>query len=170
MNWLRSMKVSTRNLLWGGLTAIGLLLFCTVSLVSIHDNMLEDRKQRIKSLVEAGIGVLGHYHQLSTTGKLTDKDAKTAALDALRYMRYEGGNYLFGFDPEGNYYLSPASPDFEGTNKIDLKDANGKYLIRELISVAKAGGVMSHTTSPNRAHRPLRPRSVMRCCLHHGIW
>jgi methyl-accepting chemotaxis protein len=140
MNWLRSMKVSTRNLLWGGLTAIGLLLFCTVSLVSIHDNMLEDRKQRIKSLVEAGIGVLGHYHQLSTTGKLTDKDAKTAALDALRYMRYEGGNYLFGFDPEGNYYLSPASPDFEGTNKIDLKDANGKYLIRELISVAKAGG------------------------------
>jgi len=140
MNWLRSMKVSTRNLLWGGLTAIGLLLFCTVSLVSIRDNMLEDRKQRIKSLIEAGSGVLEHYHQLSATGKLTDKEARDTALDALRYMRYEGGNYLFVFDPEGLFYLMPATRDFEGTNKIDLKDANGKYLIRELISVAKAGG------------------------------
>jgi methyl-accepting chemotaxis protein len=102
--------------------------------------MLEDRKQRIKSLVEAGTGVLEHYHQLSATGKLTDKDARDTALDALRYMRYEGGNYLFVFDPEGLFYLMPATRDFEGTNKIDLKDANGKYLIRELISVAKAGG------------------------------
>jgi hypothetical protein len=70
MKWLRWMKVSTRNLLWGGLTAIGLLIFCVVALVAIRDSMMEDRKQRIKSLVEAGTGVLAHYQQLAASGKL----------------------------------------------------------------------------------------------------
>ncbi len=140
MNGLRSITVGKRNLIWGGVTAIGLILFCIASLLTLRDSMMEDRKQRIKSLVEAGTGVLDHYQQLSASGKLSEKDARNTALEALRHMRYEGGNYLFGFDPEGNYYLSPASRDFEGTNKIDLKDANGKYLIRELINAAKAGG------------------------------
>jgi methyl-accepting chemotaxis protein len=140
MNWLRLMKVGTRTQILGVLAAIGLLISCVVSLVSIRDNMMEDRKQRIKSLVEVGSGILVHYHQLSVSGKLTEKDAKTAAFDALRQMRYDGGNYLFGFDPEGTYFLMPANRDFEGTNKIDLKDANGKFLIRELSNVAKAGG------------------------------
>ncbi|MEF8759824.1 MAG: cache domain-containing protein [Candidatus Accumulibacter sp. UW25] len=140
MKWLRGMKVSTRNLLWGGMTAIGLSIFSVVALVAIRDSMMEDRKQRIKSLIEAGSGVLAHYQQLAASGKLPEKDARETALDALRHMRYEGENYLFAFDPEGLFYLMPVNRDFEGANKIDLKDANGKYLIRELIDAAKAGG------------------------------
>ena len=140
MNWLRLMKVGTRTQILGALTAIGLLISCAVSLVTIQDNMFNDRKQRIKSLVEAGVGVIEHYQQLSATGKMPEKNAKEAAIDALRYMRFEDGNYLFGFDPDGNYFLMPPNPDFEGTNKFDLKDAQGKYLIRELIVAARAGG------------------------------
>ncbi len=153
MNGLRSITVGKRNLIWGSPSADPLRR------VAGHHprRMMEDRKQRIKSLVEAGTGVLDHYQQLSASGKLSEKDARNTALEALRHMRYEGGNYLFGFDPEGNYYLSPASRDFEGTNKIDLKDANGKYLIRELIRPAAA----VQYDFPNRvASKSATPR----CC------
>ena len=130
--------------------------------------MLEDRKQRIKSLVEAGTGVLEHYHQLVATGKLAEKPARDAAFEALRYMRYEGGNYLFSFDPEGNFYLMPATRDFEGTNKIELKDANGKYLIRDLINVAKAGGGYVEYDFPKPGAQTASPKIAY--AAHFGPW
>ncbi|WP_319244825.1 cache domain-containing protein [uncultured Propionivibrio sp.] len=140
MKWLRSFRVSTRTQVLSVLTALGLLLVCAVSLFAIRDSMLDDRKLRIKSLVEVGVGVMEHYHQLAVAGKMPEKEARETAIETLRVMRFENGNYLFGFDTQGVYYLLPPNRDFEGKNKLDMKDSNGKFLLKELIGVAMVGG------------------------------
>lgn len=44
-------------------------------------------------------------------------------------------SYIFVLDPEGNMLVHP-DPGLEGTNAIDLKDVNGKPIIRGLIGAA----------------------------------
>jgi cytochrome c len=48
--------------------------------------------------------------------------------------------YVFVDDINGNVLVNPPSPEIEGKNLIDWKDAKGKELLREFIKVAKSKG------------------------------
>jgi methyl-accepting chemotaxis protein len=122
------------------LTLLGLLLLCATSLWKLHGNLLADRMEKTRNLVEVGVGVLRHYHGLSVAGKLSEDEAKAAAREALRGLRYGQGDYYFVFAQDGVYFLNPARPDFEGQNKREMQDARGKYLVRELVAQAELGG------------------------------
>lgn len=135
-----SLRVRTRMQILSALTLIGLLILCLVALLHLKDSMIEDRKQKTKNLVEVGIGVLAHFHQQSTAGKLSEAEAKAAAIATLRGLRYGSNDYYFGFDTGHVYFLLPTRPEFEGQNKADLKDASGKLLVQELVKAAVAGG------------------------------
>jgi methyl-accepting chemotaxis protein len=135
-----ALRVRTRMQVLSALTLVGLLVLCVVSLLHLQDSMLDDRKQKTKNLVEVGIGILAHHHKLAADGKLAEPEAKAAAIAALRGLRYAGSDYFFGFDTSHVYFLLPTKPEFEGQNKADLKDAKGKFLIRELVTAAQAGG------------------------------
>ncbi|MGE5319327.1 MAG: cache domain-containing protein, partial [Hyphomicrobiaceae bacterium] len=63
-----------------------------------------------------------------------------AAFDDLRVAgsRWrQGETYVFVLDPEGTMLLHP-DPALEGRNALDLKDVNGKPIIRGLIEAAAA--------------------------------
>ena len=49
----------------------------------------------------------------------------------------QGETYIFVIDPQGNMLVHP-DPAMEGHNKLDLKDVNGKPVIRGLIDAATA--------------------------------
>jgi cytochrome c len=51
-----------------------------------------------------------------------------------------GELYVFIFDVQGNYVASGANPKLVGTNAYDLKDAEGKPLVREMIAKGKSAG------------------------------
>jgi len=48
--------------------------------------------------------------------------------------------YVFVFDAKGVYEASGANPRLVGTNAIDMTDAEGKPLVREMIAVAQRKG------------------------------
>jgi len=53
---------------------------------------------------------------------------------------YTGTTYVFVDDFNGTVLVNPPTPEIEGKNLIDMKDAKGKTLIREFINVAKTKG------------------------------
>ncbi len=122
------------------LTLIGLAVLCIVALVNLKGNLLEDRKLKTRNLVEVALGIVSHFHQLSTRGVLPEADARLAAIATLRDLRYAGTDYFFGFDTNHVYFLLPTKPEFEGQNKKAMKDAKGTFLIQELVAAAQAGG------------------------------
>jgi signal transduction histidine kinase len=48
--------------------------------------------------------------------------------------------YIFVIKPNGLEIVNPAFPNLEGTNLMDLKDTQGKYVIREMMTVVKTKG------------------------------
>ena len=140
MSVLARTKLSTRMQLLVGLTLVGLLVLCVTALFQLKETMLDDRKEKVHNIVEVGLGIIAHHHKLAADGKLSEAEAKQAARDALRGLRFASSDYYFGIDTSGVYYLHGGNPAFEGQLKIDLKDTNGKFIIKELIAAAQAGG------------------------------
>jgi len=73
--------------------------------------------------------------------------------DAIEPIRYDEGNGYFSIHTmEGINILQPVFKNFEGTNVLDRKDANGKYSVREAIKIAKTKGegfLIWHYYKPN---------------------
>jgi signal transduction histidine kinase len=65
----------------------------------------------------------------------TKGDAAFADLRRSGSQWRQGETYIFVLDPEGNMLVHP-DPAMEGKNELDLKDINGKPIIRGLIGAA----------------------------------
>ena len=53
---------------------------------------------------------------------------------------YKGNTYVFVDDMSGTALVNPPSPEIEGKNFMDMKDAKGKVIIREFIETAETKG------------------------------
>jgi len=74
--------------------------------------------------------------------KLIEKDGKKA-FDTLRDKSSQFvflGTYIFVDTPEGVEVVNGGFPDVEGKNILDYKDANGKYLTRDIVDTAVKKG------------------------------
>ena len=153
-----SLRVSTRIQLLVGLMLIGLVALCFTALFQLKASMMEDRKQKTKNLVEVSLGIISHHHKLFSAGKMSEEDAKKAARDSLRPLRYGKDDYYFGFDTSGVYFLHGGNQAVEGQNKLDLKDTNGKFLVKDLIAAGQAGGGFVEYWFPRAGQQTSEPK------------
>lgn len=54
---------------------------------------------------------------------------------------YQAKNtYIFAIDMDGTELVNPAIPNVEGTDQIELKDSQGKFINREIIAIGRSSG------------------------------
>lgn len=152
------LRLSHRIQLLVSLMLVGLLVLGSFSLTNLRTTLLDDRKEKTQNLVETAFGVLQHYQRLAQAGQMTEDEAQAAARETLRDLRYGDQDYFFIFTTDYVYQLLPPKPEFEGQNKGDMQDANGKYLIRELVAAARAGGGFVHYQFPRAGGADPEPK------------
>ncbi|MCX8028033.1 MAG: cache domain-containing protein [Thermodesulfovibrionales bacterium] len=67
-----------------------------------------------------------------------EKDFVEQMIELIKNMSAGNGSYIFAFDYDGNCFVHPKK-ELLGQNIIDLKDKNGKPIIRDMIDVARNG-------------------------------
>lgn len=140
LNMLMQFRVRTRLLLLGALAVLGLLVMMTLSLTALRASMLEERQTKVKNEVETAAGVVNYYVGLAKKGQMDQATAQKTAIDALRGLRYGGTEYFFIWNTQYVYQLLPTKPEFEGQNKGEMKDSDGKLILVELTKAAQRGG------------------------------
>jgi len=96
---------------------------------------------QVRAVAEATKSIVAGYYARAQAGEITMDQAQIMARDAIRFARYnEGAEYVFVFNYDGEAQVMGPRPEWEGTNKLDLLDANGKSLIVDMIAAAQAGG------------------------------
>ena len=139
--FLTRLSVSARFLL---VLAIGFTFQAGISLVSLLDqknSLMQDRASEVKHLLEAGYSTVAFYHAQAVKGVMTDAQARRAAADALRAMRYDGKNYFCIWDLKGTGIAHGGRPELEGRTFVNSADAK-KYpvvasMVSTLLDVAK---------------------------------
>ncbi len=74
------------------------------------------------------------------SGLITMDEAKVIGADIIRNAAYGEGGYFFVYGLDGMTIVLLGDQAVEGTSRIDLKDANGKMIVRDFIDIVKKDG------------------------------
>lgn len=99
-----------------------------------------DRQEKIRNLVEVAHANVAHFEKLAREGKMPLEDAKKAAMNTVRDMRYDKNEYFWINDFTPTTLMHPIKPELEGKAMNEVKDPTGKVLFVEFVKVVKASG------------------------------
>lgn len=111
-------------------------------IATYEETMYDGYKMEIKSEIQAAISIVQSYYDLGQSGQLPEEEAKHAAIESIRNMRYrdDGSGYMWIDDTDYNLVMHPILPEQEGNNRYDLTDQNGVKIIQNIMTSANAGG------------------------------
>ena len=108
------------------------------SAFDLYDSMAGERRTQLKNLVTSASNILQNFHQRELAGELTRANAKKGALDAVKTLRYDNNNYFWINNMDPTMVMHPIKPELDGRDLTELKDANGKFMFREMASLVKS--------------------------------
>lgn len=139
-----------------GLMLTTLLLTIGISWSMISDAIVHERRAMLVDIVEMARGIIEKEYQAQQRGEKTEAEAQRVAIESLRPFRYGENGYVFIYQG-GVAKLAPENPGNEGKDFIDVKDANGLYIGREMsrITANNGSGFLSyHWFSPGEPDHP----------------
>ena len=117
----------------------GYILLSSYFVDSYSERMNALRRQELERLVELGLNAVQPIRERQANGELSAPEARAAGVDLIRRMTYSdifGENYLFMSSYDGTMLVQPFEPELESTDQWALQDAEGKFIIQELIRTA----------------------------------
>lgn len=101
---------------------------------------------KAKHEVETVHGLLAELYSSQQAGEYSEAQAKKMAMNIVRKLRYGTDGY-FWLDTKEGVNVVLLGNDAEGKSRIDKKDSNGKFFIRELIEkgISPGGGYTDYS-------------------------
>lgn len=135
-------------------------------LKAVRESFVADQKKQLKKEVEKAIELIAYQHSLAETRlkeslksraheaisiaqnlydqhrqHFDSENTQKIIFDALRPIRFNyGRGYYFATGLDGVELLFADRPEMEGQNLLPLRDSDGKYVIRDMINIAKTKG------------------------------
>ncbi len=151
MNIFREMMLRSRLNSLTAITIAGLCLLIVVVLIGEKNQLLLDRQEKVRNLVEVAHTTVTHFEKLVKEGTLPEPEAKKQALNAIRSMRYGNDDYFWINDPNAVIVMHPIKPELDGKDfpNSSTKMANGSFPSSAERSKNK-GKALSITSGPNQ--------------------
>ena len=121
-------------------TVVGLCILVAIVLLGEKAQLLTDRKDKIRNLVEVAQATISVFEKQAKEGKVSVEDAKRLAINAVRGMRYDTSEYFWINDLKAVIVMHPIKPELDGKDLADFKDKNGKLIFTEFAKIAKEQG------------------------------
>lgn len=146
------------------IAGLGLMSLAGMWLHSERSDLLTERMQKTKSLVESPYSIIVEQHRLETEGKLSRAEAQKRALDAIRVLRYEGNNYFWINDAHPAMVMHPMKPELNGKDLTGLKDPSGKAMFVAMVDAAKTpeGGFVYYLWPKPGKQEPVQKLSFVK--------
>ncbi|MBA4386235.1 MAG: hypothetical protein C0410_15990 [Anaerolinea sp.] len=147
MKFLQNVKVFQKVLLLGVIIIVAFAVFLAAYIYPTYkDNIFAAKEAQTKNMADSAYSSIEHFVDLQKNGKMTLEEAQAAAMDVVRYMRYDNGNYFWINDLEPKMIMHPNftsadKPEWyaEGGLK-EYKDPTGKKIFVEFAKIAKNQG------------------------------
>ncbi len=138
---IRHPRIALRLQLIVASSLVCLVALGALALVERYNAMWDARVDKLRAITEQAISIAADFDRQVQAGNLTRDQAIQQFRDAIRPIRYDGGSgYFFAHDMDGKTLVLGPTPAVEGTNRIEIKDADGKVFVREMVQAASRGG------------------------------
>jgi methyl-accepting chemotaxis protein len=147
MKFLQNVKVFHKVLLLGVIIIAAFTVLLSVYIYPVFkNNMFAAKEAQTKNLTDSAYTSIEHFVELQKNGQMTLEEAQAAALDVVRFMRYDNGNYFWINDLEPKMIMHPnfSSADkpewYEDGGLSEYADPTGKKLFVEMVKIANEQG------------------------------
>ncbi|MFI8619172.1 methyl-accepting chemotaxis protein [Acidovorax sp. NPDC077693] len=143
-------RLSLRQKLWFPLILCwaALLALTVFNAVDARTKAYAAREQALADVIEMAYTLLVGIDAEIAAGKVTPEEARLAALKRVGSLRFANGvGYVTIVSKDMVVLNNPLSPQINGKNMSDFKDAKGGYLYREIAKAgasSKASGYISY--------------------------
>ena len=139
-SFLAKFRIRTRVNLMGFMASLGLVVMLTLSLTILATALKRDIEDATKAQVETAWSTIDHYYQMEASGRMSRAAAQSAALEALKAMRYSGKEYFWVNDMTPRMLMHPIKPQMVGTDVGQVLDTEGQPLFSKMIEVVRQNG------------------------------
>jgi methyl-accepting chemotaxis protein len=137
---ISNVRIGFRIMAIIAVAVIGLASVLAIALSQSWQNLLDDRRDALKSETEIAVEIVKHFHALAENGTLSQSEAQQQAKATVRDLRFGESGYFFVIHYDGRMQVLGPKPEAEEENWLNKKDPNGVPFIREFIDAAKRGG------------------------------
>ncbi len=135
-----SFKVFHRLMLIVAVSCAAVLVVLALSVFMIRDQLLADRQDKTRNLVESAHTLIAHFAKLEESGRMQRGDAQTAAINAVKALRYNADDYFWINDEFPRMIMHPMKPALDGSDLSGLADPSGKKLFVAFVEQVKREG------------------------------
>ena len=129
------------------LLALGIILLAVSAARLQYLDLMQARKQSVKTQVDMGMDIIRHYAAMVGEGKLDTEQAQAGAIAALASVRTnDGTDYYFVMDPQLHIVMHPNRP--AGSDMSDYRSQTGEYVYRDIHKAVQQGDGFSYYNSP----------------------
>ncbi|MCP4635251.1 MAG: histidine kinase [Methyloversatilis sp.] len=100
----------------------------------VEPALMDARRHELQNYVTLALASIEHLTVRN------DEAARAAALDVLSQLEFGDDGYFFVYDMDGRALMHPRQPDLVGRNLWEVRDAQGRPTIQNLIARAREGG------------------------------
>jgi methyl-accepting chemotaxis protein len=122
------------------LAVSGILILSGLMLDALKQNLLDARKAQTFHVVETAHSILKQFHAQELAGQLTAADARQAAINLIKGLRYNKDDYFWINDMTPRMVMHPINPKLDGQDLSQNADPNGKRLFVAFVDEVKAHG------------------------------
>ena len=134
---LNRIKIKAKLMLLVALSAVSLIAATMVSASFLHDKMLADREDKLRSIVETVSGLAQSLEAEAAAGRITRDEALARFRQNVHSMWYDGHeDYLLAATMEGIFIVNAAVPKIEGTR--GNKDKNGNMIVDMFLGAVRS--------------------------------
>ncbi len=151
-----NLKIGKRLAIVVVVSLLGMMFIGAEGLINLKKNLLLDRENGTKTVVETAVNLVESYYDRFQKGEFTEEDAKQRALGAIGAMKYDSAkNYVFILDDSGTFL---AHPNWAGQRHMDDVDAAGVPFVRLFVGAMKKGGEVVSYNWKRDADKPAVPK------------
>ena len=128
---IKRLSLKVKSILLLVIILIGYVSLSLVNLFYLKEQILLEKKIKLKHVTEVAHGIFEYYHKLQTEGKLSEQEAKAAAIALIKSIRYEGIEYFWINDdtlPIPKMVMHPTVPALDGKPLDDEKFYRAKTM------------------------------------------
>jgi len=134
---LKNLKVKQKLWLIIGSALAGIAVVISMSLVFLKSDLRREKETKTRHLVETAHGVLDYFHRLARDGKMSEQDAKSAAMATIKSLRYQEKEYFWINDMRPTMVMHPYKPELDGKDLSDFKDPKGNKLFLRFVETVR---------------------------------
>jgi len=124
------------------LLTVIMLMYIFIILPSLRDDIQQEKMLQTREMVDVGLSVLQHYHDMEQQGIMSVEEAREEAGIMIRTLHYGERelDYFWIVDFDHHIIVHPFRPDLEGENVYDYEDPEGFAFFQEFVYICREQG------------------------------